>query len=52
VQALSGDLAAIPTDGSSDPQPAVETALERVQGLADQWVGRKNVISGVVKTAR
>jgi hypothetical protein len=52
VQALGGDLAAIPTDGSSDPQPAVETALERVQGLADRWLGRKNVISGVVKTAR
>lgn len=52
VQALGGDLAAIPADGASDPQPAVESALDRVQGLADQWVGRKNVISGVVKTAR
>jgi hypothetical protein len=52
VQALGGDLAAIPTDGASDPQPAVEAAVQRVQGLADQWLGRKNVISGVVKTAR
>ena len=52
VQSLAGDLAAVPTDGSSDPQPAVEAALARVQGLADQWLGRKNVVSGVVKTAR
>ncbi len=52
VQALGGDLSAIPAAGASDPQPAVEAAVQRVQGLADQWLGRKNVISGVVKTAR
>ncbi len=50
VEALTGDLAAIPPAGAGDPAAAVEAAIARVQGIEDQWAGRKNVISTVVKT--
>jgi hypothetical protein len=51
VEGLGGDLTAIPPAGAGDPTAAVEAAIARVQAIEDQWAGRKNVISGVVKTS-
>jgi len=51
VEAVSGDIAAIPPAGAGDPTAAVEAAIARVQGIEDQWAGRKNVIGNVVKAS-
>ena len=48
---LAGDVAAIPLPGQGDAQAACNQALAAIGTLADKWTERKNVISGVVKTA-
>ena len=51
---LAGDVAAIPLPGqggAQDAQDACNRVLAHIATLADKWTERKNVISGVVKTA-
>ena len=51
IDRLAGDVAAIPEPGAGDAKQACEGVLARIGDLADKWSERKNVISGVVKTA-
>ena len=51
IARLAGDVAAIPLPGQGDAQEACNQALAHIATLADKWAERKNVISGVVKTA-
>ena len=51
IAALAGHVAAIPLPGQGDAQEACNQALGHISTLADKWTERKNVISGVVKTA-
>ena len=51
IARLAGDVAAIPLPDQGDAQAACNQALAAISTLADKWTERKNVISGVVKTA-
>ena len=51
IARLAGDVAAIPLPGQGDAQAACNQALAHIATLGDKWAERKNVISGVVKTA-
>ena len=51
IARLAGDVAAIPLPGQGDAQEACNQALAHIATLGDKWAERKNVISGVVKTA-
>ncbi len=51
IARLAGDVVAIPLPGQGDAQEACSQALAHIATLGDKWAERKNVISGVVKTA-
>lgn len=51
IAALADTVAAIPAPGQGDAQEACKRALAHISALGDKWAERKNVISGVVKTA-
>lgn len=51
IARLGGDVAVIPLPGQGDVESSCNQALASIATLADKWTERKNVISGVVKTA-
>jgi hypothetical protein len=51
IQALDGELAALPAPGAGDAAPALESALTRAEGLAKLWSQRDALIGEVVRGA-
>ncbi len=51
LEALSADLAAIPSPGGDDAREALDRAVDSVIALRGKWSDRKNVIADVVKTS-
>ena len=51
VEAIEGAVHAIPGPSGDGFEAAVEHALDRVGVLEEKWAARKQVISGVVRTA-
>jgi hypothetical protein len=51
IARLAAEVAAIPLPGQGDAQEACNQVLAHIDTLGDKWAERKNVISGVVKTA-
>lgn len=49
VSQLAGQLAALPTPGTGDVTPALESALEQIRVLEEKWSRRDQVVSGVVQ---
>jgi hypothetical protein len=50
LNALGGEIVAIPAPGSDDPAAALDRLLQRARALEDKWKQRELVISNVVKT--
>ncbi len=51
IDRLAGGVAAIPLPGQGEATQACEQVLAHIAAVSDKWTERKNVISGVVKTA-
>lgn len=51
LEALFGDLEAIPSPGIGDLRPSLDRAMAHVAELRDKWSERKDVIADVVQTS-